>query len=643
MNKSTISGLACLLLASQALAETVTTTQDIIVKANRLDRKDTETTYASEIHTEEMIRASGAATLYDYLSQQSSLNILPNYGNKATPSIDMRGYGAENGYQNIVVSIDGRRLNNIDMSPPLLSSIPLASIDRIEITKGSGSIIHGDGAMAGSIQIYTKSRTGVSINASAGNFGQLSGAFFAGITEEHFELTATATHDSHDGFSKKDVTNRRDKFTSNTQDIRIRLMPLDRLRLSLQGSSSRNDIRYVNAMTEAEFKADPRQVTRRPFSQTYTHQGFDTDQWSVGAEFDISDRLQLTALHHREDKRSEFVNFDSASDYDYLSSDVALKYNGERFSLIAGAQTFDGDRKAATSLTTKDNEALFLQAEYLPAWLTPDLTLSAGLRSEKVRYRYKPDTGTALKDEERLHAWDIGVNYRLNNDISLFANYNKAFQAPDVDRFFTWFGTFNEFIAPAEAKTVNIGLNHATAANRFKATIFHADIDNEIYFNPLTFSNTNIDRSKKYGIELQDHWKISDRLSTGVIYTYTRAIVERETSPGLLIRNKTLPGVPKHAISANLNYRFLDHGNINLSQVWRDSAYALNDFANSATQRQKRYASTNLAISYRYRNLEWYGSVSNIFEHRNALQVEDDAIYPVDFERTWRVGMRVDF
>src|SRR5690554_2075760 len=98
MKTSISTGLLCALLSTPVGAEAITTTtQDIIVKANRLDRKDTETTYASEIHTDEMIRTSGAATLYDYLSQQSSLNILSNYGNKATPSIDMRGYGAENG------------------------------------------------------------------------------------------------------------------------------------------------------------------------------------------------------------------------------------------------------------------------------------------------------------------------------------------------------------------------------------------------------------------------------------------------------------------------------------------------------------------------------------------------------------------
>lgn len=644
MHKTTITGLIGLLLSGSVWAEEhALQTEEVIVHANRLDRRDTEATYASEVHTGAMIRASGAATLYEYLSQQSSLTVMPSYGNPATPAIDMRGYGIENGYQNIVLSVDGRRLNNIDMVPQLLSAIPLDTIDRIEIAKGSGSVIHGDGAMAGAIQIYTKNKTGVSVSAAMGNYGQQSGHITAGIATQYFDLSASANHDSHDGFSKKDATGKRDQLTSDTQTAKITLKPLDQLRFRLEGSSSRNDFRYINAMTLAEFKQDPRQVTRRPFSQTYTHQGFDSDQWSAGVEYDITPRLQLQATHYREDKRSEFVNFGSESNYDYRSNDLALRYRHDQFSVIAGMQTFDGDRMAATNTTTKDNTAFFIQTEYLPVWLSPDLTLSLGARSEKVEYRYKPDAGTQLKDDERLHAWDIGANYRVNEALSLFSNYNKAFQAPDIDRFFTWLGTFNDFIAPAESRTLNVGLNHVTERNRLKLTLFRAKVDDEIYFNPLTFSNTNIDRSRKYGLELQDRWNINDRLSANVIYNYIRATVEKESDGGLMVSHKTLPGVPRHTLSASLNYRFLDSGNIQLGQIWRDSAYALNDFANDNAQRQKRYAATNLAISYRYQQMEWFGAVNNIFAHRNALQVQDDALYPLDFERTWRVGMRVDF
>jgi iron complex outermembrane receptor protein len=41
--------------------------------------------------------------------------------------------------------------------------------------------------------------------------------------------------------------------------------------------------------------------------------------------------------------------------------------------------------------------------------------------------------------------------------------------------------------------------------------------------------------------------------------------------------------------------------------------------------------------------MNFFTSISNIFEKENSIQVTDNAIYPVDFVRTWRVGMKADF
>ena len=53
------------------------------------------------------------------------------------------GYGLENGFQNIIVNVDGYRINNIDMAPGFLGTINTKDIDRIEILKGSGSVVFG--------------------------------------------------------------------------------------------------------------------------------------------------------------------------------------------------------------------------------------------------------------------------------------------------------------------------------------------------------------------------------------------------------------------------------------------------------------------------------------------------------------------
>ncbi len=630
------------------------TTADVLVKANRFVRKDTETTYASEIHTSEEIEASGAATLYDFLAQQTSLNVLSSFGNKLTPSINLRGFGNENGSQNVVITLDGQRLNNIDSMSQLLGAIPLGNIERIEISKGSGSVIYGDGATAGAIQIYTKNKTGVTVSSSLGNFGQKNSYINAGISDQYIDLSASLAHDSFDGFSKKDATGNRDQSNSNTQNVKLAVKPTVDLRLFAEGTLSRNDIRYIRPLTRAQFKDNPRNVGLNFLGNphTYTQQSLDTNQWKIGVNYQLTDTVKFSATHFQEDKTSAFPSF--VSNYDYDANDVSLSFDNDIISAIIGYQDFNGDRKTTDNTTTKENSAIFIHSEYRPNWLDENLMLSAGARQEKVSYRFAPTTGNNLKDDQDLNAWDIGANYRFSNELSVFANYNQAFQAPDIDRFFVQdfnlfpivTTDFNGFIEPAKVKTFNIGLNHVTENNRLKVSAFHASLNNEIYLsqpNPLTFINTNLDKSHKYGFEVQDYFKFNDQLSASIIYNFTRAKIDREIENGVSFNGNDLPGVPKHTVVTNLNYQFVNNVGLNINHTWRSKAYAFNDFQNNFNQRQDSYNSTNIAVNYQYKKLNFFTAINNIFEQENSIQVQDNAIFPVDFARTWRVGMRADF
>lgn len=646
MNKTIIASLIGLAFSNPAFSADNIDLDEITVKANRFEHKESETTYASEIHTAEQIERSGATTLYDFLTQQTSLNVSPNIGNRATPAINMRGFGNENGYQNVAITIDGQRLNNIDLQPALLAGIPLNNIERIEISKGSGSVIYGDGATAGAIQIYTKAKTGVTLNTSLGNFGQKNHSVSAGISEEFIDLSANLAHDSYDGYSKKDASGHKDQFTSNSQNAKIKIKPTDFVRFFAEGTSSRNDIRYVNPITKAQFKDDPKQA-----NGTYNHQSFDTDQWQLGAEWDILKNLQLRAVHFNEDKFSEFISATpSTANSIYKSNDISLRYLADNFSVIAGYQDFDGERKrfsdffgVTSDKTTKKNEAIYIQGELKVA----DLTFSAGARDESVRYNFKPVINpfstAAAKEKQDIDAWDIGVNYRVTPTLSIFSNYNLAYQAPDIDRLFGFGFGFNGFIEPAKARTFNIGLNHSTDRNRLKVTTFYTKLEDEIFLDVATFLNTNIDKSHKYGFEIQDYFQLNDQLSTSVIYNYTRAKIDREDSGAGAYNGKDLPGVPKHSVVANLNWQFYANAHLNLNHTWRSRAYAFNDLENNFDQRQSAYETTNIALSYQYKNMQFYTSINNLFEHENSVQVADDSIYPVDFVRTWRIGMKADF
>jgi iron complex outermembrane receptor protein len=142
---------------------------------------------------------------------------------------------------------------------------------------------------------------------------------------------------------------------------------------------------------------------------------------------------------------------------------------------------------------------------------------------------------------------------------------------------------------------------------------------------------------------LQDAWKINHLLNANLIYTYVRAIIDRDNDLGASSNGNDLPGVPRQTLSLNLNYKYSDNGNININHIWRDSAYAMNDFGNNFSQKQPKYESTNISINYRVNKYEVFSSINNLFAKENRLQVQDNAIYSTDFARILRVGFKVDF
>ncbi len=636
-----------LLLAQESI-------QPVVVTATRYAYTDTTAPYASEVYTAQDIARSGATTLYDFLSHDTSINVLPSSGNPFTQKIDMRGYGIGDGYQNIVVTVDGRRLNNIDMVPQLLSSIPLTSIARIEITKGSGSVMYGDGATAGAIHIYTRDMNGGAVTMSAGNHGVSTTSLTAGINNDKAAFTASADNYHQDGFSAADVNGHTDEGNSNNAHALLKLFPTDAIEVRVGGGTSRIENYYPGVLSLAQFNADPGQSN----GATYTHQLVRTNDTTLGLTTDIDERWKLTVDHNGENKttasngKGSYGTWTYDAAYNYQSDDVALHYVAPAFHLTAGAQAFDGSRHtpassyAVANKTEKNNAGYYLQG----ALSAGSNTYSAGVRREQVKYSYIPRTGSSLNASHDLSAYDLGINHRVDAKISLFANYNMAFEAPDIDRFFAYDSSgnviFNGFISPAYARTLSLGLNRVTTHNKLKLTTFYAGLTNEIYYYAISSysgTNTNIDRSHKYGFDLQDNHVFNDRWSAGVNYTYTRAIIDTENSGGGAYNGKNLPGVPTHNVTASLTYKPSERSSLTLSDTYRSECYAADDFANNLAQKQAAYQSTDLNYSYHLQKMELFAKVENLFGHANGEWIKNDNIYPVNFTTNWLIGLRATF
>src|SRR6185369_15712232 len=109
---------------------------------------------------------------------------------------------------------DGLRFSEADLGGTRLAGIPIESVERIEVLRGSGAVLYGEGATGGVIIITTKAGTGrqrgntASVYAGAGSFGLRDLRANATVAGGGFSLDVAG--------QKRDSDNHRDNFRSET-------------------------------------------------------------------------------------------------------------------------------------------------------------------------------------------------------------------------------------------------------------------------------------------------------------------------------------------------------------------------------------------------------------------------------------------
>jgi iron complex outermembrane receptor protein len=69
----------------------------------------------------------------------------------------------------------------------------------------------------------------------------------------------------------------------------------------------------------------------------------------------------------------------------------------------------------------------------------------------------------------------------------------------------------------------------------------------------------------------------------------------------------------------------------------------LNDFSNTLAQKNPRYQSTDLSYRYQFEHLTLTANIQNLLDKENGILVSTDAIYPVNFARSYNVGLKYQF
>ena len=104
------------------------------------------------------IERSGAASLLELLQQQAGVTVLDSRGMGLGADSGVGLRGLSNGSRsNVLVLVNGIRKNRITGDEVHWQGMPLSQIERVEILRGGGGTIYGEGALAGVINIVTRS------------------------------------------------------------------------------------------------------------------------------------------------------------------------------------------------------------------------------------------------------------------------------------------------------------------------------------------------------------------------------------------------------------------------------------------------------------------------------------------------------
>ena len=199
-------------LASTAvLAQDVTpTTLDRIeITGSRIRQVDVESAQPVLAISRADIERQGFSSVADILQNLTAVgspalsrsNVLAAGENAGGTYIDMRNLGA----QRTLVLINGKRLGINTGGYQDISSVPVSAIERMEVLKDGASAIYGSDAMAGVINIITRSNvSGVTANVYQGQYGEGDGArtsvdVVAGWSNDRASLTFSAEHTEEKG------------------------------------------------------------------------------------------------------------------------------------------------------------------------------------------------------------------------------------------------------------------------------------------------------------------------------------------------------------------------------------------------------------------------------------------------------------
>lgn len=622
---------------------------DVVVTATRFSEPIDKLPTGVSIVNAEQIRNSAASTLPELLQQLSGIHTR-NVDGSPDPQIDMRGFGIT-GNQNILVLLDGQRMNENELTGIRWSTIPLDTIERIEVLHGSGSVVYGAGATGGVINIVTRAAKPGHISGTGGvSFGSYSGTEFNGTFNaagNNVGLALTANALRTDNYRVNNALRQ-----SNLQgDLRYRFnsgrallkFGLDDQKLELPGNRTEAQLQTDRKGTSTPRDFSTRQgayVTLRGEKET----GFgdlaadlsfrDNHRTALFDDYNLDGFNAKTFVNSRSDQwlfnprmKLPFAAFGMEHELVLGANFEWWDYRSRRFT---GPETVPGSASADIPRTdvvaTQLNRAIyFQQASTLPKGTVVSLGGRLQWVDNRANDHFNPAAYASGRQSRTVYAYDAGLRQPLGEAFSVYGRFGRSFRIATVDENYNQFGgpmfdSIVKILEPQTAHTGELGLDYKQKSLRARASLYRTNLNNEISFiniDPfLFFANVNLPPTRRQGFELEGSWTVTGAIDIFGSYTFIDARFRKGDFGGVDVSGNLVPLVPRHKVSAGGTYRLGSNTRAAVVMNYVGEQVFDNDQANTATRRMPDYVTVNLKVTHQMRKLLLSMAVNNLFDEK---------------------------
>ncbi len=598
----------------------------VIVTATRFPERRLDAPVGMTVISSEEIARDTARTLPELLSRLGGLYARDNSGSPDL-QIDLRGFGIT-GDQNTVVLLDGVRLNENDQSTTKLSKIPLQSIERIEILRGSGTVLYGGGATGGTINIITKGpqpgMIGGNVFVGGGSYGTFDTRASVNLAGESAGALLSGSHYESDNYRLNNAI-RQDNVTG---DLRFTGAAAG---LALKFGSETQRLQLPGARDQNQLASDSR-GTATPGDWSARDGNFATLQ----ARYRVGEVELLGDLAYRyQDTTANFASFTSFSDtrLHNVAFSPRLRWTpaplGMRTSLVIGADWADwnyGRRIAAdpasisspTSTTQATQGSSAFYAQY-GVQLTEAAKLTAGWRRQRVEDELV-QTGFSNSEQRKTrspHAGEVGLQYAVSSMWTLFAKVGTSFRIATVDD--NGLTATGDLLEPQTAHQREAGAEYRSNGLKLRASYYDMYLNNEIYFSPLVVpfgANTNLSPTRRTGVELFGSFRSSDALELSGNLIYQTAKFRYGVYGGVDVAGKDIPLVPRALANLRAVWLVAPETQLIAAMTYVGRQRYDNDQANTFDQEMPAYALADLKLSRSTGPWTLAGSINNLFDKK---------------------------